>query len=64
MLPHLDTQHTLAEHDVAHGTVNVQACGITGGDHVAVLELHALGTLGTQLARHNDLQTQDDTINT
>jgi hypothetical protein len=59
LTPHLNTQHTLAQHDVTHGTVNVQACGITRGHHVAILELHALGTLGTQLARYNDLQTSD-----
>lgn len=56
---HLDTQHTLAEHDVAHCCVNVHACGVAGRHHVTVLELHALGTLGTQLAGNNDLRKQN-----
>ena len=31
--------------------------GFTGGNHETIAELHGLGTLGTKLARHNDLAT-------
>lgn len=48
--PHLDAKHALAKHDVANGAVNVLVDGETAGDHVAVLELHRLGTLRTELA--------------
>eukprot|EP01136_Pigoraptor_vietnamica_P011651 Opistho-1_new@50747 len=51
----LDAEHTLAEEDVAHGRVHVVARGLARVDHEAVRELHALGTLGAELARHNDL---------
>lgn len=54
---HLDTQDTLAQQNVAHSAVNVVANGVTGADHVAVLELHGLGTGSAQLAGHNDLAT-------
>lgn len=55
---HLDAQHTLAQHDVAHCRVDVHARGVAGGHHVAVLELHALRTLGAQLAGNNDLRVR------
>ena len=54
---YLDAQHTLTEHDVAHSAVNVLLLGGTGGDHVAVAELHRLGALSAQLAAHNHLAT-------
>eukprot|EP00976_Prorocentrum_cordatum_P072879 1180876-Prorocentrum_minimum.AAC.2 len=54
---HLDTQHTLTEHDVAHSAVDVLLLGGTGGDHVTIAELHRLGALSAQLAAHNNLAT-------
>lgn len=53
--PHLDTQDTLAQQHVAHGAVHVHVLGVARGHHVAVLELHGLGTGSAQLARHNHL---------
>ena len=40
---------------MAHGTVHVVLDGLAAGDHVAVLELHGLGALCAQLARHDHL---------
>mmetsp|Transcript_12834 Transcript_12834/g.23324 ORF Transcript_12834/g.23324 Transcript_12834/m.23324 type:complete len:327 (+) Transcript_12834:172-1152(+) len=53
----LNTEHTLLELDVAGGLVDVVVGGVTGGDHVSVLELHRLGTLGTQLTGNDDFAT-------
>lgn len=53
----LDAQHPLAHEDVADGVVDVLTLGLPGLDHVTVLELHALGTLGTQLARDHHFRT-------
>ena len=46
----------LSQHDVSDGRVDVVASGATGGDHVAVLKLHGLGTLRSQLAADDDLK--------
>mmetsp|Transcript_112563 Transcript_112563/g.157872 ORF Transcript_112563/g.157872 Transcript_112563/m.157872 type:complete len:210 (-) Transcript_112563:42-671(-) len=51
----LDSNNSLAKHDVADGGVNVVADRVTGLDHVSVAELHGLGTLGAELARDNEL---------
>ena len=51
----LDTEHTLTQLNVAHGSVDVFPGGVARGDEEAVAELHALGTLGAQLARDDDL---------
>ena len=51
----LDTQDTLAEKDMAGGRVDEVLGGLTGVDHEAVGELHALGTGGTELARDDNL---------
>lgn len=53
----LDAEDTLAEQDVADGLVDEVDAGLTGVDHEAVGELHALGASGTELARHDDLAT-------
>merc|ERR1719499_978975 len=36
----LDAEDALTEHDVPDGLVNVVLDGVTGADHVAILELH------------------------
>lgn len=53
----LDTQNTLSEQDVTSGTVDEVLGGLTGVDHEAVGELHALGTGSTELARDDNLAT-------
>lgn len=53
----LDTEHTLPEQDVASGVVDEVLGGLTGVDHEAVGELHALGTGGAQLAGDDNLAT-------
>jgi len=53
----LDTQDTLSEEDVAGSSVNEVVDGLTGVDHEAVSELHALCTSSTQLARDNHFAT-------
>jgi len=55
---HLDAKDTLAKEHVADGPINVLPRRITGGDHVAIRELHALGTLTPDLARQHDLDTE------
>lgn len=49
----LDAEHTLSEEHVSHGNINVIVLGLTRVDHPAVDELHALGSLATQLAADN-----------
>lgn len=51
----LDTEDTLAEENVAGGAVDEVERGLTGVDHEAVGELHALGASGAQLTRYDDL---------
>lgn len=53
----LDTQDTLAEEDVASGSVDEVLARLAGVDHEAVRELHGLGTGGAELARDDDLAT-------
>lgn len=53
----LDSEHTLAEEDVAGGAVDEVASGLAGVDHEAVGELHGLGTGGAQLTGDDDLAT-------
>ena len=52
---HLHSQHTLLDEDVTHSHIDELLAGVTGLDHVSLLELHSVGTLLTQLSRHNDL---------
>lgn len=52
---HLHSQHTLLDEDVTHSHIDELLAGVTGLDHVSLLELHGVGTLLTQLSRHNDL---------
>jgi len=52
-----ETEHTLAEQDVADSAVNELAVWLTGVDHEAIDELHVLGTLGADLTRHDNLNT-------
>ena len=53
----LNTEDTLAKEDVADGLVHIVCGGGTGLDHVTIDELHGLGTLSTELTRHNDFTT-------
>lgn len=53
----LDTENTLAEQDVASGVVNEVLGGLTGVDHEAVGELHALGAGSAELTRDDNLAT-------
>ena len=48
---------TLTQQDVANSRVDAVADDLTALQHVTILELHALGTLSTQLARDDDLAT-------
>jgi hypothetical protein len=43
---------------VTHGDVDEVLGGLTGLDHVAIPELHGLGTLGAELTGHGDLATE------
>merc|ERR1719445_369720 len=53
----LDAKHTLSEVDVSDGIIYVVLSGLTRVDHETVSELHALGTLTTQLAADNHFAT-------
>lgn len=46
---------TLPEKDVTHGCVDVVIHGVPAVDHQAVHELHGLGALTSELARHDHL---------
>ena len=49
-------QHTnLSEKDMSDSRVDVLIHRLTRRDHVAILELHGLGSLGPELSTHNDL---------
>ena len=50
-----DTEHTLPEHDVSDGVVNVVNGRLTGVDDEAISELHGLCTGSTELARDDNL---------
>jgi hypothetical protein len=54
---HLDTDGTLSHLHVSERLLQVDLGGVTTGNHVAVAELHGLGTLGAHFALHNDLPT-------
>ena len=47
----------LSEEHVTASGVDVVVAGVAGVDHEAVDELHGLGTLTAQLARHHHLAT-------
>lgn len=49
--------HTLAQKDVAHSLVDVLVHGVTAMDHQTINELHALGTLSTELAGDDHFAT-------
>lgn len=53
----LDTQDTLAEQDVAGGSVDEVLAGLARVNHEAVGELHGLGTGSTELAGDDNLAT-------
>lgn len=53
----LDTQHTLAQQDVASSAVDKVLGGLARVDHEAIGKLHGLGTGSTKLARDDDLAT-------
>lgn len=48
---------TLAEMDVTDSSINVVTTGLTRVNHETVSELHALGSLTSQLTRHDHLTT-------
>jgi len=52
---YLHSENSLSEEDVTEGSVYVVGGGVTGLDHVTVLELHGLGSLGSQLSGNDDL---------
>lgn len=52
-----DTNDTSLHLNVAVGLVNEHVSGSTRRDHVSVLELHDLSSLGSQLTRNNNLDT-------
>ena len=52
---YLDSEDALPQQHVSDGSVDVIPGGVSRGHHVAVLELHGLGTLRPELAGHDDL---------
>merc|ERR1719251_774127 len=48
-------KHALSEEHVTASGVDVVVAGVSGGDHETVDELHGLGSLTAQLARHHPL---------
>lgn len=65
----LDTDNTLLEEDVADADINEILGGLTSLDHVAITELHLLGTLAAELAGDLNFDTlglrlHNDTQNT
>ena len=53
----LDTEHTLLDEDVADSLIDEFLAGITGLDHVTLLELHGVSTLLAKLTRDDDFTT-------
>ena len=53
---------TLSEEDVTDGSIHIVLDGLTSLDHVTITELHALGTLSTQLTRDDDLATSGSSL--
>jgi hypothetical protein len=54
---HPDAEHTLAEEHVTDGNIDEVLGRLTGLDHVAIAELHGLGTLSAELTGYGDLAT-------
>jgi hypothetical protein len=55
----LDTHDALLEEDVSDGAVDVFVLGLAGGDEVALLVLHGLGSLLSELSGDDDLAALD-----
>lgn len=55
--PDLDPEDTLLELDVSGRSVHVVCRGITGSDHVSILELHRLRTLSPEFTRDDEFTT-------
>merc|ERR1712217_61157 len=51
---YLDSQHTLTQQDVTDSHIDIVVHGVTTVDHESVCELHRLGSLASELARHNN----------
>lgn len=51
----LNAEDALSEEHMSDGNVDVVVLGLTRVDHPSVNEFHALGTLASQLAAHDDL---------
>ena len=62
MPAYLDPKHPLPKHDMSHASINVLYSRVARCNHVAILELHSLGTLSAQLARDNDLTALGSTL--
>ncbi len=52
----LDAKDSLAQEDGAHGRIHKVVHRLAGVDHESVNELHALGALAADLARHDNLE--------
>lgn len=52
---HLHSEHTLLDEDVAASLIDELLAGVTGLDHVTLLELHGVSTLLAELSGHDDL---------
>ena len=52
---HLHSEHTLLDEDVADSLIDELLAGITGLNHVSLLELHGISTLLAELSGHNNL---------
>mmetsp|Transcript_84588 Transcript_84588/g.117554 ORF Transcript_84588/g.117554 Transcript_84588/m.117554 type:complete len:300 (+) Transcript_84588:60-959(+) len=52
-----NAKHTLPHVHMPDGTVDVMVGDGTGTQHVSILELHHLGTLGSELARNHNFHT-------
>jgi len=53
----LNTHNTLLESDVSDGDVQEIELGLTGTDHISLLELHGLSSLLSELTGDDDLTT-------
>lgn len=52
LFAYLDTEDALSKHDVTECVLDVVLYRLSGGDHVAVDELHGLCSLCTELATY------------
>ena len=55
-------EHTLTEQHMSDSSVDIVVERLTAVDHQTIGELHALGTLTTELARHHHLTALGTTL--